>query len=74
MNSKITFAVASFCASFVVAITASANKAIAYEPIITCEANYRQAPYDMKCWSEKLGKETTIEGFVKAIESGAISR
>ena len=74
MDSKIIFTVASFCASFVVAITASANRVIAYEPIVTCEANYLQAYYDMKCLSEKLGKEMTIGGFVKAIESGEISR
>ena len=74
MDSKIIFTVASFCTSVVVAITASANRAIAYEPIVTCEANYRQAYFDMKCWSEKLGKEMTIGGFVKAIESGEISR
>ncbi len=45
-----------------------------YEPIVTCEANYRQAPYEMKCWSEKLGRETTIGEFLKALKSGRIAR
>ena len=51
-----------------------AIKVFAYDPVVTCQANYRQAPYDMKCWSEKLGKEITIGEFVEAIKSGRVTR
>ena len=74
MNPKLAFVAASFSASLFIASSASANRAIAYEPIVTCEANYRQAPYDMKCWSEKLGKEMTIGDFIEAIKSGEVPR
>lgn len=74
MDAKFMFMAASLSASFFIAASANANKAIAYEPIVACEANYRQAPYGMKCWSEKLGKETTIGDFIEAIRSGEVPR
>ena len=74
MNSKLMFAATSLSTCFYIASLGSTNKAIAYDPVVTCEANFRQAPYNMQCWSDKLGKETTIRDFVKAIESGEISR
>ena len=50
------------------------NFELSYDPVVTCKANYRQAPYKMNCWSEELGKETTIGEYVDAIQSGRITR
>jgi hypothetical protein len=74
MNSKLMLTATSLSACFYIASLGNTNKAIAYDPVVTCEANFRQAPYNMQCWSDKLGKETTIRDFVKAIESGEITR
>jgi len=62
--------------SSLIAVPAEARNEsiVAYESVVTCEANYRQAQYDMKCWSEKLGKEMTIGEFVEAIKSGRVTR
>ena len=32
-----------------VPVEARNESIVAYDPVVTCEANYRQAPYDMKC-------------------------
>jgi len=69
-------AAAAIGGSSLIAVPAEARNEsiVAYDPVVTCEANYRQAPYDMKCWSEKLGKEITIGEFVEAIKSGRVTR
>jgi hypothetical protein len=55
-------------------LTLGAGMAQAYTPIVTCESNYRQAPYEMACWSTTMETQTNIGHYVRQLERGSIAR